>query len=244
MERVVHRFRIAVIVCLVCASSNAWAQVTTPQPREVARWQGGVGFLGAAAVGEFETFVDGAAGVLGHVNRSLGPSPFSLGAEFSWTQYGSDTRSLSIASLVPEVPDAAVEVHTYNAMFALHGRLRAQWPHGRLRPYVDGLYGFTNIYTTSQVKGEDNCDEGCIIESESQSRDFVMSYGGGAGITINFTSNDRAPRLDFAVRYVRGGRADYLTEGSLHTAGDQVIRDFSRSRIDRLDLYIGVAFGR
>jgi hypothetical protein len=243
MEPVVCRFRIAVFVCLVCASSNGWAQVA--DVREADRWQGGVGFLGAAAVGEFETFVpDGAAGVLGHVNRSLGRSIFSLGAEISWTQYGSETRSLSIASLVPEVPDASVEVHTYNAMFALHGRVRAQLPRGRFRPYVDGLLGFTNIYTTSQVNGEDGCEEGCVLGSESQSSDFVMSYGGGAGVTINFTSSERAPRLDVAVRYVRGDTADYLTEGSLHTVGDQVIRDFSRSRTDRLDLYLGITFGR
>jgi hypothetical protein len=71
-----------------------------------------------------------------------------------------------------------------------------------------------------------------------------MSYGGGAGVTINFTSRERAPRLDVAVRYVRGDTADYLTEGSLHTVGDQVIRDFSRSRTDRLDLYLGITFGR
>jgi hypothetical protein len=108
-----------------------------------------------------------------------------------------------------------------------------------------GLFGFTNIYTTSQVSSEDHCaDAGCGVGSQSQSRDLVPSFGGGAGITINFTSRVRAPRLDFAVRYLRGGRADYLTEGSLRTDGGQVIREFSRSRTDRVDLYLGVVIGR
>ena len=242
MEPVVRRFRVAVIVCLTCASSNAWAQ-SASQEREIDRWQGGVGFLGATAVGEFETFVpDGIPGVLGHVNRSLG-SVFSLGADIAWNQYGSETRTLSLGPLVPEVPDASLEVHTYNAMVGVHGRLRAQLSRGRFRPYVDGLFGFTNIYTTSEVKGADDC-EGCVLDSDSQSSDVILSYGGGAGITINFTSRERVPRLDIAVRYLRGGRADYLTDGSVRTEGSQVIREFSRSRTDRFGVYIGVVFGR
>ena len=85
MEPVVRRFRVAVIVCLTCASSNAWAQ-SASQEREIDRWQGGVGFLGATAVGEFEHCPDGIPGVLGHVNRSLGHSIFSLGADIAWNQ--------------------------------------------------------------------------------------------------------------------------------------------------------------
>jgi hypothetical protein len=244
MEPVVYRLRIAVIVCLACASSDAWAQ-PVGQDREIDRWQIGAGFLDAGAIGEFDTFVpDAILGVLGHVNRSLGHSIFSLGAELAWNQYGSETRSLLLGPLVPEVPNASLEVHTYNAMVGLHGRLRAQLPRGRYRPYVDGLFGFTNLYTTSEVKGEDGCDEGCVFDSESQSSDFVLSYGGGAGIMINFTSRERVPRLDVAMRYLRGGRADYLTEGSLRMEGGQVIREFSRSRTDRFGVYIGVVFGR
>ena len=244
MVPVRHRFRIVLFVCLACASSNAWAQ-SAGQQREIDRWQVGGGFLGATAVGEFETFVpDSAPGIFGHINRSLGRSIFSLGAELSWNQYGSESRSLALGPLVPEVPDAAVEVHTYNAMVGLHGRLRAQLPSGRFQPYADGLFGFTNIYTTSQVKGEDGCDEGCSLGSESQSSDFVLSYGAGAGVMINFTSRERVPRLDVGVLYLAAGRADYLTEGSVRAESGQVIRDFSRSRIDRFGVYIGVVFGR
>ncbi len=243
MEPVTHRFRIAMFVCLA-ASSNAWAQSAGQEP-ESNRWQGGAGFLATAAVGEFETFVpDSAPGILGHVNRSLGHSIFSLGAEIAWNQYGSESRSLPLGPLVPEVPDAAVEVHTYNAMLGLHARLRAQFPSGRFRPYADGLFGFTNIYTTSEVKGEDGCDEGCVLGSESQSSDFVLSYGGGAGVTIRFSAHERAPSLDLGVRYLAGGRADYLTEGSVRAERGQVIREFSRSRTDRLGVYIGAVFGR
>ena len=46
------------------------------------------------------------------------------------------------------------------------------------------------------------------------------------------------------MRYLRGGRADYLTDGSLRTEGSQVIREFSRSRTDQFGVYIGVVFGR
>ena len=145
---------------------------------------------------------------------------------------------------MPEVPGAAVEVHTYNAMVGLHGRLRAQLPSHRFQPYADGLFGFTNIYTTSEVKGEDGCDEGCRLGSESQSSDFVLSNGAGAGVMIKLASRGRAPRQDVGVRYLAGGRADYLTEGSVRAGGGQVIRDFSRARTDRFGFYLGAVVGR
>jgi len=44
------------------------------------RWQAGAGFLGANAVGEFDTFVpDSAPGMFGHVDRSLGPQHLQPG---------------------------------------------------------------------------------------------------------------------------------------------------------------------
>src|SRR5262245_41600542 len=133
MQPVVYRLPATVLVWLLCASSNAWDQ-NAVRDREFDRWQIGVAFLEAHATGEFETFVPGGApGVLGHVNRSLGGNIFSLGAAIAWNQYGSETRSLSLAPLVPEVSGTSLEVHTYNAMVDLHARLRAQLPRGRFR---------------------------------------------------------------------------------------------------------------
>ena len=110
-----------------------------------------------------------------------------------------------------------------------------------------------------------------VIKIESQERVDLLRYGPGPnapmrgkpwhqarecnpwfhtvnrgklGVTINFTSRERVPRLDVGIRYLRGGRADYLTEGSVRREDGQVIRDFSRSRIDRFGVYIGVVFGR
>jgi hypothetical protein len=54
----------------------------------------------------------------------------------------------------------------------------------------------------------------------------------------------RSPKLDVAVRYQRGGEAVYLTEGPIRRAGERVVLDFSRSHMDMVFAYIGVAFGR
>jgi hypothetical protein len=45
-----------------------------------------------------------------------------------------------------------------------------------------------------------------------------------------------------AVRYLKGGRAEYLKEGSIRIEGDQVLYDVSRSTTDLVTGYIGVSF--
>ena len=48
--------------------------------------------------------------------------------------------------------------------------------------------------------------------------------------------------IDMAVRYLKGGRAEYLKEGSIRIEGDQVLYDVSQSTTDLITGYIGVSF--
>ena len=243
---------------LIVGTGQMWAQAPVGEENAVSdaptRLQGGVGVVGVVPAGEFETHVpDGSAGVMGHLDVDLGGSVLSLGGEVGWMLYGDESRTVSLASLLPEVPSASVEVNTWNAMFTLHSRLRAQRRQGRWRPYVDGLFGLTDIYTKSEVKGGQVCGFDPLVGSicvegslgrSTQSRDFVLSYGGGVGVMVRFGSRERSPRLDIAVRYLSGGEAEYLTEGAVRRDGDQLVLDFTRSRTDMMTVYVGVAFGR
>ena len=229
------------------------AQPSAP-PNETDSWsgttraQGGIAFQLVTATGEFGTFVpDGVFGVMGHLDMGLGGSIVSLGGDVAWIQYGKQMRRVSLASLAPEVPYATIDVETLNAMITLHGRLRVQTRRGRRRPYVDGLYGFTNIYTQSSVTAGEPATDGRKHARDfvqTQARDFVSSYGAGAGVMIRTGLHATDPQLDFGVRYLKGGRAHYLTEGSIRHVGGDVIRDFVRSRTDMISVYVGVAFGR
>jgi hypothetical protein len=50
--------------------------------------------------------------------------------------------------------------------------------------------------------------------------------------------------LDVSVRYLRGGEANYLTKGAIHTESGAAVLDVSRSPVDVLLVTVGVAFGR
>lgn len=245
-HRLASGSRIALLTCVVVCGGTipVAAQVNQPPPVQVS-----VGVVGSTSVGEFGTFVpEGAGGFLLHVDARLGDSIFSVGGEIGWKLYGDQTRTVPLSPLIPELPQASIDINTTNAMLPLYARVRAQTRQGRWRPYADGLIGLVTIYTTSAVGSGGNCDEsscsGIDNDRQTHSRDWVLSYGGGGGVMIAFSSREHAPRLDVAIRYLRGGRARYLTEGALRIDGGRLIRDFSTSRTDMVDLYIGVAFGR
>lgn len=48
--------------------------------------------------------------------------------------------------------------------------------------------------------------------------------------------------LDLAVRYLKGGKAEYLIEDSVRLADDRVVYDVYRSATDIVTGYIGVSF--
>ena len=140
-------------------------------------------------------------------------------------------------------------VNTSNAMFLLHGRVRAQPRQGRWRPYVDGLFGVTDIFTKTFVPEISHCSDGpfglfCSSLQSTNLRDFAPSFGGGAGVMVAFGSPPSAARLDLSVRYLKGGEAEYLKEGGIRREGGRAFLDVSRSRTDTVLIYIGVAFGR
>lgn len=251
------RCRIDLVVCILAVSgAHVMAQVPTGtgDTGEPTRVQAGIGILGGAPVGEFATRVpDGAGGVLGHVDVGVGRGILSLGGEVGWMIYGDEDRMVSVPSLIiPEAGSERAKVNTSNSVFTLHARVRAQPQRGRWRPYVDGLLGFMELYTKSHVDRGSICwgglggSGGCIDigPSETHSSDFTFSYGGGGGIMIAFSAREQAPRLDLSVRYLRGGTAEYLTEGAVREEGNKLVLDFSRSNTDMVVICIGVAVGR
>lgn len=239
-------------VCLSCAA-NVAAQ-PRPSSEGPTRFQGGLGLLAGAAVGDFATHVDSAVGVLLHFDVGLGKSVFSLGAEFGFMEYGHESRTVYIGNVIPDIPDLSLKVNTDNDMWLLHARVRAQRRVGRWRPYADGLFGFTGLSTTTSIEGVVSCTSiggsgGVTCSSTTaaeatNAQDFVLSYGGAAGVMVGFGSSPLSPRLDLSVRYHGGGEAQYLTEGAIVREGDRAILNFSRSRTDMVMLYIGVAIGR
>jgi len=204
--------------------------------------QGGFGILIGAPVGDFAENVEAAGGFSAHLDVALRQSIFSVGGEIAYLTYGSTSRD---APLSPTIPEIVVTVNTNHTMFLMHGRLRAQRRSGRLRPYADGLLGFTYIATKSSIEDFGSCVETiCSSLGATNLDDFTWSLGGGAGVQIGFGPPPDRFRLDLSLRYLAGGEANYLKEGAIRVEGDQAFFDVSRSRTSMVTLYIGLAIGR
>lgn len=236
----------AASVLVLAAVASTSAQTPTTPSEKPTRLQASVGLLLGAPLGGFGNNVDGAGGFSGHLDVGLGDSVVSVGGEAAYLWYGTESRKVDLSAAIPDLPGVVVTVNTDNAMILVHGRVRVQPRRGRWRPYVDGLFGFADIFTTTSIEGSGSCDaDSCSTGIEATNlEDYVPSFGGGVGVMVGFGSSARSPRLDVSVRYLYGGEADYLTEGAIRREGGQAFLDISRSRTDMVLVYIGIAFGR
>ena len=145
----------------------------------------------------------------------------------------------------------------------------------RVKPYFEGLIGLKNLYTTTQVNSENCIDDSdtdydeCEIAKSTNSTDYVLSYGLGAGFEVvliessNLKSdsnqqieynslngehnNDFDGELSFILsfRYLYGDEARYLKENSIEyvepeNAPVESIFNWSDSKTDLLQINIGL----
>ncbi|MCP5062833.1 MAG: hypothetical protein GY936_10255 [Ignavibacteriae bacterium] len=171
-------------------------------------------------------------------------TPFSLGLNVGWARYGSESRSETLLWPVK------VDVTTNNDIAFMHLIGRAENNFGIFKPYAEFLYGFNYLFTNTEI--EDAEDDGISdIASDTQFDDFALSYGVTAGTMIKVfefenKNNTKTPPtmfLDFKVRYMLGGEADYLKKGDLtRGSNDEILYNKSRSDIDFISYQIGLVF--
>jgi hypothetical protein len=241
----VHAIRAGAMTCVLVAlgAHSTYAQTSAAPGRP--RFQGGVSFVQAFAVGDFSDRVSLAAGGLFQFDVGLGDSILSVGGEIGYMGYGHVNRKVDISSLIPEIPHATVSVTTDNYMVPMHVRLRAQRKYGRWRPYADALFGGNLISTDTSIDCSASDNASCSGNtSATNAEDLVLSVGAGGGVMIAFTTRPGVPRLDVSFRYLRGSEGTYLTKGAIRREGAAAIFDLSRSRTDMVAVYIGAVFGR
>lgn len=181
----------------------------------------------------------------------------AIGGSGDIIQYGSEDRE---APWSTTIPDVFVDVSTTNNLAAGHLFLRLQPASGFFRPYVEGLVGFHYLWTTTSVKDQGDDEE---IASTKHLSDFAFSYGAGAGMMFRVWSpSERGPLDEDAedlmdadeappglesvgvftdVRYLKGGEADYLREGSIQIEGGKVTYDVRHSRTDMVIVRLGIS---
>jgi hypothetical protein len=208
------------------------------------RFETGLRFLLGFPAGEFRRNVDG-TGVGMDVNFSyhFPRSIVSTGVSFGFLIYGSDSR---MEPLSPTIPELIVKVTTTNALLLGHLFVRVQPRWGRIRPYLEGLAGFHYLTTDTSIGSQGGYENSL---SSNNYHDTIFSGGLGGGAQVLLFQLQRRDRerifsldLDLGVRWLRGGRAEYLKRGSIHHYNGGVTYDVYRSRTDLWLAGLGLSF--
>jgi hypothetical protein len=140
-----------------------------------------------------------------------------LGLDLGFLVYGRSVDTVPFSSTVG--PRVQVEVVTTNNIVQPHLVLRLQPADGRVRPYIDGLFGFKYLFTETRVRDDDQFDD-TDIASTTNFRDVAVSGGVGAGLDIRVyrgrpKDDVRTVSVHLGTQYLAGGQAEYLAEGAL-----------------------------
>jgi hypothetical protein len=236
METILSFVRKSPNVVSVCFLALLIGSATIIQAQD--KVQAGAYFMTLVPRGEFsENVTNNGYGGGGQFLIRIGSSPILAGGDLGFVIYGSESFRVPISSTIPNLQ---VRVRTNNNIFLSHFVLRAQPRTGPIRPYIDGLIGLKYLFTRTSVSDLSD-DE--TIASNTDLGDTTFSYGVGGGFQIPLTRGPESRiMLDTGVRYLRGGRADYLRRGSIQEINGIPVLDIFRSRTDVLAVQVGVMF--
>ena len=192
-------------------------------------------FAAGVPVGTFGDNVGASFGGSVDFSVRLGDTPVSVGAALDYLRYGTETRRVALFATLPEVVS---DVNTSNNVFWTHALVRVQPRTGRVRPYAEGLLGFSYAYTSTGV------DVGQKRESTTHLGAFAPSLGAGGGVTILlFARPEAVLGLNLGLRYLATGDISYLTKGAIHRDGDGATFEPVHSPVNVVSPQVGVVLG-
>jgi hypothetical protein len=221
---------LALVMALACVSSA--------EPN----FAGGLYFNTGFPQGEFKDQIDrNAYGLSGQFFYSPHQSPLAIGIEGGWMNYGSESRREPFSTTIPDV---TVNVTTSNNIAQVFLIVRGQVPNGPIRLYGDALIGLNYLFTETKITDSDEPDD--EVASSTNKDDAVFAYGFGGGVMVPVYTRPAGPSrpiqvlIDGGVRYILGGEAEYLKEGSIRRENGMVTYDVIKSETDMVRLHIGV----
>jgi hypothetical protein len=237
--------RAALAAALLAAAAPAAAQTLDPDapppgaPRP-SRTFVGINLTLAQPIGEFDRFVNEGGGISGNIVHALDRSgAVAVRAELGFLVYGHTSRRFSPFD---EAPEIRARVTTDNTIFFAGVGPQLMAPRGAIRPYVNGVVGFSYFSTKSSVEGVDDREED-LFDTINQD-DGTFSWGAGGGLYIPIARRSRNPvSIDIGARFHGNGEAEYLREGSIQRVGESVRIVPIRSETNMVTYHLGVSIG-
>ena len=163
--------------------------------------------------------------------------PVTLGLSGGFITYGEETSRRPLSTTIPDV---TVDVKRSKNMANLHLLLMISPFQGTWRPYLEGLAGGSYLYTSSEVSS--NYNNNSVFEDVNKD-DLTWSAGIGGGFLIKVgKDNENDIYIDIKTRYIWGGTAEYLKEGSVKIVNGQALYDVKKSKTNMWNIHIGVLF--
>lgn len=163
--------------------------------------------------------------------------PASMGLNIGYLNYGSETRRERFSTTIPDV---MVDVNRTNNILNFHLLFHIAPDFSTFIPYAEGLFGGSYIFTETRIDSREE-----DVASSTNFDDFTWSYGAGGGFMIHVYSNPDNEisdvYIDFKVRYLFGGKAEYLKEGSVVIEDGIAYFTPEKSKTDLLTASLGVA---
>lgn len=216
--------------------------------------QFGLDFQVGVPQGEFSDQLEDrwGVGVGGMFGYRFPSTPFMLGVDLGFMNFGTDTRQERWSTTIP---DATVDVE--NSYNLVHGdALFRIIPSERvIRPYIEGLVGFNYFFTETKIRDRGSTDPDDTIASDTNFKDTTLSYGFGGGLQFRVYSDDGTGNnnddngntmpysvyLTLSGRYMVGNEAEYLRQGSIEIVNGQAIYDVQQSTTDLMHFKIGIS---
>lgn len=228
------------LACFFTTISTSYAQEYTP-----IGFEAGLSLGASIPQGEFADQNDavGFGGNL-HFLYQLPATPVALGVNIGFMNYGSESRNEPFSTTIPDV---TVRVTNSNNLVNGHLVTRIQPPNATFKPYLEGLFGFNYLFTDTKIEDNDFDDDD--VASSTNFEDWTTSMGLGIGFRFKLTTlkdENAVPTgnlfLEVGTRYLWGGEAEYLKEGSIGHDNGKVVYDVTQSRTDLMQINVGVVF--
>lgn len=169
--------------------------------------------------------------------------PFMIGLDLGYMIYGFERRSEPFSTTIPDV---TVDVETSNNIVLGHLVFRVQPQQGTFQPYLEGLFGFKYLFTSTSIQNQFS-DEN--IASSTNFDDFASSYGAGAGMVVQIVQRENevgrqsSILLHLGFRYLLGSNAEYLQRGSIERLSNgDIAFEVAQSRTDLIMPMLGATF--
>jgi len=131
--------------------------------------------------------------------------PISIGFDFGWQKYDSDSEFFIEFDELGNPFD--IKEETSNHILGLNGLIHIEPDMNFfLQPYVEGTFGLNRFYTKTVLTDVSTNEEFNTINNHS---DWAVSYGGALGILINL--RQELLFLDLKCAYRLGNTAEYYT---------------------------------